>query len=179
MSEDQISKSKWNLKMVAGALLAIGLATVPGAFAGSHSKITSAKSANLVSHLAITSGAATRLQVVKQHKRQYLTIAGGDSSQLIVVDVTKPGQARVVEASSVVGANATTQIAESTADAPEILALLNASNAATSTGAHQFTGSARFLADEKRGLIYVLDGEGLWIVKVQNPTVDSTDSITY
>ena len=178
MNKSLYGKSMGNLKLVPAAMLAVGVAMVPVAFAGSHSKITSAKSVRVVSHLAITSSSPPRLQIVKQHKRRYLTIADSDASNLVVVDITKPGQARVVDPATATGANPVADVAESAADAPEILTLLNTSDPAESLISHQFTSSARFLADERRGLIYVVDGEGLWIVKTQRHESNTGDSNT-
>ena len=178
MNKCLFGKSKENFKLVAAAVLAVGLAMVPVAFAGSHSKITSAKSVGIVSHLAITSSSSPRLRIVKQHKRRYLAIADSDAANLVVVDVTKPGQARVVDPAAATGANPVADVTKSAADAPEILTLLNTSKPTESLISHQFTSSARFLADEKRGLIYVVDGEGLWIVMTQRPESNTGDSNT-
>jgi hypothetical protein len=174
MTKEPVGKSNWKVARAAGALLAVSLAVVPGAFGEPASKITSAKYVNVVAHLQVTSGAATRMQVVKQNKKQYLAIGAGDSSRLIVVDVTKAGEPRLADASALSGANLSLASAESTADAPEILALLNTTNSSNSGIEHQFTSSARFVADDRHGMIYVLDGDGLWIVKTHQPATDPT-----
>jgi hypothetical protein len=182
MNDKVMSQSKWNLAVAAGALLALGLGVVPEAFAGPGSKIATATSVKVVAHLQVATGDATRLQVVKQGRRQYLYVKAADPRQTVVVDVTKAGDPRWVDAARLAGTDMTAASAESTSDAPEILRLLNTSNSSNSSNGHQFSSAARFVADERHGLIYVLDGEGLWIVKTHNPVKGwdaDIDSSTY
>jgi hypothetical protein len=182
MNDKVMSQSKWNLAVAAGALFALGLAVVPEAFAGPGSKIATATSVKVVAHLQMATGDATRLQVVKQGRRQYLYVKAADPRQTVVVDVTKAGDPRWVDAARLAGTDMTAASAESTSDAPEILRLLNTSNSSNSSNGHQFSSAARFVADERNGLIYVVDGEGLWIVKTHNPVKGwdaDMDSSTY
>jgi hypothetical protein len=168
MNDRVVSKSKWNLAVAAGALLGVGLAAVPGAFAGPGSKIATATSVKVVAHLQVPTGDATHMQVVKQGRKQYLYVKAADPSQAVVVDVTKAGDPRLVDAAKLAGTDLTAASAESASDAPEILRLLNTSNWWNSSNGHQFSSAARFVADDRHGLIYVVDGEGLWIVKTHN-----------
>ena len=182
MNDRVVSKSKWNLAVAAGALLGVGLAAVPGAFAGPGSKIATATSVKVVAHLQVATGDATHMQVVKQGRKQYLYVKAADPSQAVVVDVTKAGDPRLVDAARLAGTDMKAASAESASNAPEILRLLNTSNWWNSSNGHQFSSAARFVADDRHGLIYVVDGEGLWIVKTHNPAKGwdaDIDSSTY
>jgi hypothetical protein len=169
MNTNVTGNSKWSLAVAAGALFAVGLAVAPGASAEPASKIATATYVKVVAHLQVASGEATRMQVVKQGKRKYLYFKAADPSQAVVVDVTKAGEPRLVDASKLAGVDLTAASAESAADAPEVMRLLNTSGSSNSTNGHQFSSAARFVADEKHGVIYVVDGEGLWIMKTHNP----------
>ncbi len=150
----------------AGVVLAAGMAIAPAAMANGQSKFEGANSVKVISHVEIAGGPATRLQLVQQNKTQLLYIATSDSSRLVIVDVTKPGKAHIVEPAKLAGANLASAPAETTGDAPEVLSLLNAS-VQGAAASHEFSKSARFLEDEKRGLIYVVDSDGLWIARAQ------------
>jgi len=167
MKSESNYQLKSNVSKVAGLILAVGLVVAPAALANSQSKIASADYVKVLSHVDIPTGPATRMQVVEQNKRQYLYIATNNSSQPVVLDVTKPGRTSTVEPAQLAGANLATAVAQSTADAPEILALLNADAQVPTRVTHKFSSSARFVEDDKRGLIYVADNDGLWIVKAE------------
>jgi len=166
MNADRTFQWKRQVLRFSGAILAAGMAIAPGAMAKGQSKLGRANSVRVISHLEISGGRATRLQLVRQRKHQFLYITTSESSQPVVVDVTKPGKAHIVEPAQAAGANTATASNEVAENALETLPLLNA-NGPDAVGGHEFSKAARFLGDEKRGLIYVVDNDGLWIARVQ------------
>ncbi|HXZ14275.1 MAG TPA: hypothetical protein VEG64_17950 [Candidatus Sulfotelmatobacter sp.] len=166
METDRKFQRKGRALRFAGAVLAAGMAIAPAAMANGPSKPARSESVKVLAHLEIAGGPATRVQLVKQNKTQLLYIATSDSSRLVIVDVTKPRKAHIVEPAKLAAANLASAPAETSGDAPQVPSLLNASVSGATAG-HEFSKSARFLEDEKRGLIYVVDAGGLWIERVQ------------
>jgi hypothetical protein len=105
---------------------------------------------------------------VKKNGREYLVLGLGSSAGVTVLDVSEPGHPRSVGTT------------EGAAGAPsaevkliaETLALFGGSDAGTASASkskemRSFSGVTASLKDKARGLIFLTNGDGLWIVKTK------------
>jgi hypothetical protein len=177
---------------VAGAILALGTLFLairsyasPGDFYPSHTD------AKVIAHLAL-SGASPRQMFLQQAgRRQYLYLQQPAQEGLTVVDVTKPTKPKIV--SHVLGENLTLvssglAIAEKPNNSaamgdsravegaegahgcgivPESVRVLDVSDPAHPRTVQTFSGVTSVVPDDARGLIYVANSEGIWILSHQ------------
>ena len=177
---------------VAGAILVLGTLFLttpshasPGDFYPSHTD------AKVIAHLAL-SGASPRQMFLQQAgRKQYLYLQQPAQEGLTVVDVTKPTKPKIV--SHVVGEDLTLvssglAIAEKPANSaamgnsravegaegargggsiPESVRVLDVSDPAHPRTVQTFSGVTSVVPDDARGLIYVANSEGIWILSHQ------------
>ncbi|MGA2335529.1 MAG: hypothetical protein WA383_01170 [Terriglobales bacterium] len=176
---------------VAGAILALGtfFLTIrsyasPGDFYPSHTD------AKVIAHLAL-SGASPRQMFLQQAgRKQYLYLQQPAQEGLTVVDVTKPTKPKIV--SHMLGENLTVvssglaiaekpnnsaAVGDSRAfgaegapgggNVPESVRVLDVSDPAHPRTVQAFNGVTSVLPDVARGLIYVANSEGIWILSHQ------------
>jgi len=157
----------------AASLLTFALGVVPGVFAGPSSKISVPEPGAVISHLEIAGGPAARMRLAKKDGKWLLYIGAGSGQEARVVDVTTPEQPATLETSGAIPRVPRLSAAKLVEQSPELLALLNSIAGADTQRPHKFSGSARFLADVPHKLIFVVDGDGLWIVKARESVADS------
>jgi hypothetical protein len=149
------------------ALLAFAIGAAPGALAAADSKSSVPVPGAIISHLGLAGGPATRMRLAKRNGKRLLFIEDGSAQVVRVVDVTMPEQPHSIEQSGGTQHVPRLSAAGLAANSPDILALLHSIGAKNPQQAHNFAGPARFLADARHGLIFVVDGDGLWIVKAR------------
>ena len=122
--------------------------------------------ANVVAHVQLSGGPVTRMLLVKKEGKEYLLIGLDSTAGVAVFDVSNPDRPRTIDtSSSVTGApSAEVKVVADT------LTLFGSSDAGTSSAANSkdmrsFSGVTASMKDKTRGLIYVTNGDGLWIVK--------------
>ena len=193
---------------VAGAILALGILFLamhadasPGDF------YTSYTGARVIAHLAL-SGASPRQMFLQQAgRKQYLYVQQPSQQGFTVVDVTKPRKPKVVshvpqENLTMVGsglaisetpANSATVSASHAAGSeegtrggssvPESVRVLDVSDPAHPRPVQTFSGVTSVLPDDARGLIYVANGQGIWILSHQQVLrrheCSSSDAISF
>jgi hypothetical protein len=151
----------------AAAILAFAIGAVPGALAGPSSKVSVPEPGAVISHVEMAGGPAARMRLVKKDGKWLLFVEMGSGQAVRVVDVTTPEQAAALEQAGATGRVPRLSAAIAAERSPELLQLLNSIGASDPKQAHRFSGSARFVADVPHKLIFVVDGEGLWIVKAK------------
>ena len=193
---------------VAGAILVLGtlfLTTPSHASPGDF--YPSRTNAKVIAHLAL-SGASPRQMFLQQAgRKQYLYLQQPAQEGLTVVDVTKPTKPKIV--SHVVGEDLTLvssglAIAEKPANSaamgnsravegaegardggsvPESVRVLDVSDPAHPRPVQTFSGVTSVLPDDARGLIYVANGQGIWILSHQQVLrrheCSSSDAISF
>jgi hypothetical protein len=167
MTANAIHKSYGFTAKAAAALLAFTIGAAPGVLADGGSGSSDRALGAIISHVEIAGGPAARMGLTKKEGKRLLYIADGAGKVMRVVDVTTPEQPGAVEQSGVTRRVPRLPAAALTAKSPDILAMLNSIGAKNSQQVHAFSGSASFLADVRHSLIFVMDGEGLWIVKAK------------
>ena len=176
------------LKSVARAavvFLAIGIAAAPSIFAKPKAKKAVVSNLGVIAHLQLDGGTATRMLLVQKDGKQYLYVGLSSSSGVCIFDVTKPADPRKVEKfAGAGGAQADFQLvgdtlavtsrageaaASSSNVPPRSVTILNMSDPANPQQIQTFADVTSVVADDARGLIYLSNGEGLWVVQAKQP----------
>jgi len=148
------------------AIFAIGIAAAPALRAKPNSNKTSDKPANVVAHVQLSSGPVTRMLLVKKNGNEYLVL-GLDSTNVAILDVSNPGQPRTIDTTSVAGGAPSAEVKV----VADTLTFFGTSDAAPSGSnpkeIRSLSGVTASMKDKARGLIYVTNGDGLWIVKTK------------
>jgi hypothetical protein len=167
MKENASSKLLKGLCRSAVAIVAIGIAAAPAIHAKPNSNKTSDKPANVVAHVQLSGGPVTRMLLVKKNGNEYLVL-GLDSTNVAILDVSEPGNPRTIDtAAKTAGApSAEVKVVADT------LTFFGTSDAGTASGSspkeiRSLSGVTASMKDKARGLIYVTNGDGLWIVKTK------------
>jgi hypothetical protein len=177
------------IKSVARAavvFLAIGISAAPSIFAAPKPKKAVVSNLGVIAHLQLDGGTATRMLLVQKDGKQYLYVGLSASSGVCIFDVTKPGDPRKVEKfAGAGGAQAadfqlvgdtmavTSHTGEATATssiaAPRSVTILNMTDPANPQQIQTFADVTSVVTDDARGLIYLSNGEGLWVVQARQP----------
>jgi hypothetical protein len=163
-------KSKWSqgFRRAAIAIVATGIAAAPSVHAKPNSKNTAGNPANVVAHIELSGGPATRMLLIKKNGKEYLLLGLDSSSHVAILDVSKPSQPRTMD--TVAGA-AGAPVTELKVVA-DTLTLFGTSDAESAVSAgpkeiRSLSGVTAYLKDKAHGLIYVTNGDGLWILKTK------------
>ena len=175
------------LKSVARAavvFLAIGIAAAPSIFAKPKAKKAVVSNLGVIAHLQLDGGTATRMLLVQKDGKEYLYVGLSSSSGVCIFDVTKPADPRKVEkfAGAAQAADfqlvgdtlaVTSRAGEAAAISsnvpPRSVTILNMSDPANPRQIQTFADVTSVVADDARGLIYLSNGEGLWVVQAKQP----------
>ena len=174
MNERAIYKLHGFTAKAAAALLAFTIGAVPGALAGGGSGSTAPVPGAIISHLEIAGGPAARMGVIKQDGKRILYIEDGAGKLVRAVDVTTPEQPGALEQSGATQRVPRLRPAALAVNSPDIFELLNSIGAKNAQQGHLFSGAASFLADARHSLIFVVDEDGLWIVKAKQSVGEYT-----
>jgi hypothetical protein len=157
------------LRCAAIAIVATGIAATPSVHAKPNSKKTTAGNpANVVAHVELSGGPATRMLLVKKNGKEYLLLGLDSPSQVAILDVSEPSQPRTMDTV----AGATGALATELKVVAETLRLFATSEAEAAASAgpkeiRSFSGVTAYVKDKAHGLIYVTNGDGLWILKTK------------
>ena len=165
MKANASSKLSKGLCRAAIAIAAIGIAAAGPVV---HAKPNSDKPANVVAHVQLSGGPVTRMLLVKKDGKEYLLVGLDSPISVAVFDVSNPGQPRSIDMTSGVAGTPTAEV-KFVADT---LTLFGGSDAGTASASNSkemrsFSGVTASMKDKARGLIYVTNGDGLWIVKTK------------
>jgi len=175
MKESANSRLSKGIFRAAIALVAIGIAAAPSVQAKPHTKGVAGNPANVVAHVELSGSPVTRMLLVKKDSKEYLLLGLDSESGVTLLDVTEPGQPRVIAT--------TTGVAGAPAAELKIVAdtltLFGTSGEETDASSgpkeiRSLPGVTAFSKDKAHGLIYVTNRDGLWIVKTkQRADVDA------
>jgi hypothetical protein len=154
------------LRCAAIAIIATGIAATPSVHAKPNSKTSAGNPANVVAHVELSGGAATRMLLVKKDGKEYLLLGLDSSPQVAILDVSEPSQPRAMD--TVAGATGT--LATELKFVAETLRLFATSEAESAAAAgpkeiRSLSGVTAYVKDKTHGLIYATNGDGLWILK--------------
>jgi hypothetical protein len=188
---NNISSSLSNNSMTL-ALLGAVLMLSTGVSAKAHKPKGSNNQAHVVAHLSFTGLAPVDMAIQKKaNDKYYLYVQHLKDQGISVIDVTKPSHPKAVgvtpwpdpaQSSRMNVTGDLAIIAESdipvmrSVNSNEDLVFWDLSNPATPRVVQKFSGVVKWLQDE-RNFVYVLNGEGLWVVsKPADRQPDQSDS---
>jgi hypothetical protein len=134
----------------------------------------------VVGHVPLVSGPVTRFLITQHYSSAYLYAEHGEGKSVTLIDVTKVAQPAVLAdmpypadagsgslfvvagTAAVVGAG---QPAVPTTTAPQTIRIMDFSNPQHPKVGREFAGVTAISRDDRRGLIFVANGEGIWILK--------------
>lgn len=186
--------------LVAVAGFGLLLATAPHAFAKHEPTKSTNQTASVIAHVLLPGTPGTEMLLQQHGDKQYLYIVRNSKRGFTVVDVTDPGKPEVLKqvawpngarsgqlqlVGSRLGIAEAADDSSTTANATaatETINLLDLANPSNPRTIQTFTGVTSVLAEPGRHLIYLTNGEGLWIVrqnrKQQLPACSSADAIS-
>jgi hypothetical protein len=149
-------------------MTAATITTSPAAHAGGNSSKNSAGPANVVSHVALTGGNATRMLLVERNGKEYLVLGLDSSAQVTMVDVSDPRRPHTLDSAAQAPGKPGTEVNV----VADTLSVFGKSDAATPASAdpkelRNISGVNAFVVDAAHGLIYATNNDGLWIVKTK------------
>jgi len=135
----------------------------------------------VIAHLALPGAPVSQLALQENGSKQYLYIEQSSVEGFAIVDVTKPNQPSVIKRQpwaneSSIGRLQLIGAALGLAEASEIetvktvsraetLKVLDLTDPANPKTILSFSGVTSTLADDARNLVYIANGDGLWILK--------------
>jgi LVIVD repeat len=166
------------------ALLALFAAVAPSALAKQPTKNPTEQPVAVIGHLSLPGAPASQMLLQEHDGKQYLYAVRNSGKGYTIVEVTNPSQPSLVKrvvwpngasAGRLQTVGGTLALAEGSgsfaamrAEAPtESLELVDLSDPANPRTIQSFSGVTSVLMDDARDLIYVTNGEGLWILKRQ------------
>jgi len=127
---------------------------------------------DVAGHLAFDGTGVTGVLVGDHWRKNYLYL--NSDGKMTVVDVTNSGKPTItgeyrhslagVQAQVVIGSAALLTDAQPTPNVPHSVSILSFADPVAPAVVRQFTKVTGFLIDSRRGLIYVVNNEGLWIL---------------
>ena len=168
MRKNLNSKCSKGLQCAVIAIVALGIAAAPSVHARPNSRTTASNSANVVAHVELSDGPTTRMLLVKKNRKEYLLLGFDSSSHVALLDVSKPSQPRTMEGVAGAAGAPVTEL-KVVADTLTVFGTSDAESAAPGgpEEIRSLSGVTAFLKDKARSLIYVTNGEGLWILKAK------------
>jgi hypothetical protein len=175
-------------------LFAIGIAAAPSMFAKPKAKKAVVSNLGVIAHLQLDGGTATRMFLMEKNGKDYLYVGGGSASGVCILDVTKPAAPRKLEKfAGAGGAQAadfqlvgdtlavTSRPEEASVSSSDVagrsVTIVNTTDPANPQPIQTFSGVTSVVADNARGLIYLSNGEGLWVVQAKEP--QKADAASY
>ncbi len=164
-------------------LLAFFAATAPGAKAKPGAVKPSEQPATLVAHLALPGAPASQVFLHENSGKQYLYLGANSKEGFTVVDVTNPDQPNVIKRLAWPNEAPTGRLQMvsselALAEGPDSDSMATASPLSTRTvevfdlsdpanprAILSFSGVTSTFADVARNLVYITNGEGLWILR--------------
>jgi hypothetical protein len=166
------------------AFILIGLLINGGSLAGAARKpSTKAVQDNdqieVIGHIALDGTGVTQVTTGEHWRKNYLYL--NSAGKITVVDVTNGGKPSITseyrhsfpgaQAEVVVGDTALLADPQPAPHVPSSISIMNFADPAEPKVVRQFTKVTGFLIDSHRGLIYVVNNEGLWIL-LEKPARD-------
>lgn len=167
------SRCLQGIRRAAIAIVIVGVAAAPAVPAKGSSKTTSGTPPNVVAHVQLSGGPSTRMLLVRKNGREYLLLGLDSSPHAAVLDVTQASQPRTVETVAGAAGAPATEL-KVIADTLTLFGTSDTESAASAgpKEIRSLPGVTAFVKDKAQGLIYVTNGDGLWILKTKERADD-------
>jgi hypothetical protein len=143
----------------------------------------------VVAHVPVTAGPVRRFLTTQHYSSHYLYIEHDAGNSVTLLDITKASRPSILaeisypasEADSLVVVTGTAALvanqsqSQSAADPPQSLRIMDFSDPLHPKVSREFTGVTAISRDDTRGLIFVANPEGVWILHqtlAQDPEVE-------
>ena len=169
-------------KVIAYPLLCAALLVTAPLLAGKDNQTPSGTDhIDVIAHIPLSGGPVVQLTSGTHWRRDYLYLGHGTVNAVTVLDVTDPTAPKAVDTldlalpeakgnvSAVVG-NAVLVTSRASAPAPQTVTILSYADPEHPKVARQFSGVTSMLKDTSRGLIYLANAEGLWVLRLDPAT---------
>jgi hypothetical protein len=164
----------------------VALVSSPAIGAGSTSQGKPAQDQiEVVGHLALSAGdggPVTRFLTTQHYGRSYLYVERAGTNAVMLVDVTKTNQPSIVENASYGSARAAggareslvsvagtaalvTQESSRAISTPEPVRIMDFADPEHPKVVREFIGVTAIARDDRRGLIFLANGDGIWILR--------------
>jgi hypothetical protein len=161
------------------AIAAICAALIPAASAKDKKTKESPKDEiEVVGHVALTDGPVRRFLLTEHYSRSYLYAERGAGQSVTLIDVTRAAQPSVVadlanasgDSGNLTMVSGTAALVSSNAvastQAPsQTIRIMDFSDPKNPKVAREFAGVTAVTRDEHRGLVFIANGEGVWILQ--------------
>jgi hypothetical protein len=151
-------------------VLALGIAAAPSMFAKAKEKKSAVSNLGVIAHVQLDGGSATHMVLMEKNGKEYLYLGLASSSGVCVFDVTTPAAPRKLERFAGAGG---AQAADFQLVGDTLA--VNMTDPTNPQSIQTFAGVTSVVADNARGLIYLSNGEGLWIVQARQLRKTKTD----
>jgi hypothetical protein len=148
-----------------------------GAFAASSDFYTTYQKARVIAHLPLSGSAPAQMFLQQQGRKQYLFVQQNGQKGFTVVDVSKPKRPEVVtnvpqQSIAAMGSGlAISEKAQANSDhasaTPQSVKVLDVSNPAHPRTVQTFNDVTSIATDNSRGLVYVANNDGIWVLSHQ------------
>ena len=173
--------------------VAIGLLVFPASYAKDKRPKTPPKdpqdSIEVVGHLPLSDGPVTRFVTTQHYSSYYLYAEHDGGKNITLIDVTQIAKPKILaEMPSAVSGGPATLVAVTgtsalvtegaagaTPPGPQTVRIMDFSDPLHPHVAREFTGVTSMSRDEHRGLIFVANGEGIWVLRqryAEDPEVE-------
>ncbi|HLI82585.1 MAG TPA: hypothetical protein VKV17_01640 [Bryobacteraceae bacterium] len=139
----------------------------------------------VVGHISVPGPPVTSFVVTQHYGRNYLYAEHEGGKEINLIDITNGAQPLVLSnvfsqlggGASLVAATGTAALtiegssSSSGASAPQTIRIMDLSDPQHPTVAREFTGVTAMTRDEQRGLIFLANGDGIWILRQGFPTI--------
>lgn len=160
------------------AFAAALVALIPAAIAKDKKSQESSKDEiQVAGHVALADGPVRRFLLTEHYSRVYLYAERDAGQAITLVDVTKASQPFVIadvnsvpaDGSNLVLAAGTAALVSTApavnAQSVQTIRIMDLSDPKNPKIAREFTGVTAVARDDRRGLVYVANGEGIWILQ--------------
>jgi hypothetical protein len=184
------------------AFLAVIALTASPAFAKPNKAKKSTEPIRIIAHVALDAGSAPPMLLERKNGKHYLYIGGDSQAGFLVVDITQPENARLVpetsardsasgatresprkNAAPAEAADQSSATADAAAPVLQSVSLYNLEDPPAAGESGKSSAVAGVLVDSDRGLIYLANRAGLWILGTNRakpaPAVEEEDTSLY
>jgi len=136
---------------------------------------------DVVSHIAVEGGPVTRLVTTQHYSRTYLYAEHASSRTMTVIDVTDRSHPQIVSnlagtgvllsATGDVALVSSVDLGSSPVPSARTISILDFSDKTNPKVAREFKGVTSVGTDDARGLVFLADGDGVWVLH-RNPAMD-------
>jgi hypothetical protein len=151
--------------------------TAPAAAKDKKSKADPKDEIQVVGHVALTGGRVRRFLITEHYSQVYLYAERDSGDTVALIDVTKPGQpAMLGDVVSAPGDSGRLTLVAGTAglvttgtaaasSEPQTIRIMDFSDPRSPKIAREFSGVTAMSRDDRRGLVFLANSEGVWILK--------------